>query len=150
MQLKVCYPLRKLMLTHARAAAIAGRCPAAEVKRIAKGRGALDAANDLVDLAVLHTQYRLAGETVTAAHITRAMEVGTSLGMNLRPVGARPTGHTTSRRDALDLRDRFWTVYLQRYQMMERAAGAVWGADLRQHVPALLARFVARKTVPTV
>ncbi len=145
-QLKVGRPLRKLMLAHARAAAIAGRCPAAEVKRIVQGRGTLDTANDLVDLAALHTQYRLVGETVTDAQVTLAMQVGTSLRTLIRPVGAQlAVPLTTTRREALDLRDRLWTIYLQRYRMMERAGGAVWGGELRKHVPALLARFVARK-----
>jgi len=151
--LKTGRPLRRLLLSNARTQSLVGRCSAAEVARIQRGSGPLDAANDLVDLAFLHTNNGLVDDlTVTAEKVAQAKAIGTELRDKIRPRGeTRSAPLTRAQRDAINVRDRLWTVFVQRYQMMERAAGAVWGADLRQHVPALLARFVPRKkTAPTV
>jgi len=141
-------PLRRLLLSNARTQIIAGRCPADALANIARQRGPLAAADDLVNLAFVHTQHGLVdGVTVSQEQITRAKAIGTELRDKIRPTGeTRAAPLTFAQRDAITLRDRLWTLFLQRYQQMERAGGAIWGADLRKHLPSIHARFVAKKS----
>lgn len=141
-------PLRALLLSNARTLSLIGRCSPAEVERIESGRGATDAATDLIDLAVLHNQHELtgAGSAVTAAQVRRAKELGTEVVKKVRPAGAgRASARTPEQQAVADLRDRLWTVLVQTHGYFERVAGARWGRDLGQHVPRLQARYVPRK-----
>ncbi len=138
-------PLRRVLLLSARTHAAQNRCPVGEVERVMRGTGDLDAAQDLVDLAFLHTQHGLAGETVTAAQVTRAKVVGTALIPMIRTAGARRPPRTNAQRDAINLRDRLWTVMFQTHAHLDQAGGALWGRALKDHVPALQARYVPRK-----
>lgn len=141
-------PLRALMLMNARAHALAGRCSRTEVERIAQGRGAVDLAQDLVDLAFLHTNDGLTavGSAVTDAQVRRAKALGSSLLTRINPAGHdRPSRLSNAQRDARALRDRLWTVFVDTYAEVERAAGALWGRQLSQRIPALQTRSVPRK-----
>lgn len=141
-------PLRARLLTSARLHAIDGRCPAAEVERIARGRGAVDLANDLVDLAFVHTQNALvdAGRSVTDEQVKRARLLGIELRAKIHPAGAaRPSRITLGQHIVIVQRDRLWTLLVQAHQQLERAGGALWGRDMPRHVPALLKRAVPRK-----
>ncbi|MDB4930221.1 MAG: hypothetical protein JWM10_2705 [Myxococcaceae bacterium] len=140
-------PLRQLLMSNARAQSLVGRCSAAEVARIAKGRGAVDTAQDLVDLAVLHATPALvvAGGVVADDDVRRAKAIGTALLVKIRPSGTvRGHRRTAAQLDAVSLRDRLWTLLVQWYEHLERAAGAVWGRRFTDHVPALQARHVPR------
>ncbi len=143
-------PLRRQLLASATAQSLAGRCPAAEVARIVRGRGALDTAADLVDLAFVHTHHGLTGgnASVTEAQVARAKALGTTLRHLIRPNGAPPPPRSSGHIDVIALRDRLWTVLLGVHADMERAAGALWGSQLRQHVPPLRSRHVPRKKKP--
>ncbi len=145
-------PLRALMLANARAQAMAGRCSSIEVDRIVRGRGAVDLAQDLVDLAFLHTNDGLtaAGSAVTDAQMWRAKALGSSLLTLINPRGHdRPSRLSNAQRDARVLRDRLWSVFVDTYAEVERAAGALWGRQLALHIPALQTRSVPRKRTPT-
>ena len=141
-------PLRRLLLASGRAHALTGRCPTNEVERIAKGRGAVDTAIDLVDLALLHTEHDLLGNgsAVSAAQVQRAKVLGSTLRGKIRPRGLeRPSRRTNGQRDAMALRDRLWTVLVESYALVERAGGTLWGRQMSLHIPALQGRYVPRK-----
>jgi len=141
-------PLRALLLSNARTLSLIGRCSPAEVTRIERGLGSVDAATDLVDLAVLHTDRDLigSGSAVTAAQVKRAKALGTDLLKKIRPATASRARTRTSGQEAmLALRDRLWTLLVQTNEYFERIAGARWGRDLGAHVPRLQARYVAKK-----
>lgn len=141
-------PLRALLLANAQTLSMVGRVSPAEVARIEKGRGAVDAATDLLDLATLHADRELTGggSLVTAVQLRRAKVVGTALLQKIRPSGARTASRRTlAQRDAAALRDRLWTLLVQSHDLLDRAAGAVWGRDLGLHVPKLQGRYVPRK-----
>ncbi len=140
--------LRKLLLSNARFHVLAGQCPADEVKRIAKGTGPVDAAKDLVDLAILHNAHPIMNTNggTPPERLARALELGTQLRERLQPSGAAPVSRRTeSQREAANLRDRLFTLLVRSYDPIERAGGAVWGPKLRDHIPALPTRHVARK-----
>ncbi len=145
--LKAGRPLRRLLLANARFQVIAERCPAAALTNIARKRGPLGIADDLVNLAFVHTQHGLVeGPSITPEKIALAKSIGTELRDKVRPTGeTRAAPPTSAQRYATNLRDRLWTVFLQRYQAMERAGGAIWGAELRKRVPSVHARFVTKK-----
>nr|MBK7067176.1 hypothetical protein [Deltaproteobacteria bacterium] len=141
-------PLRELLLSNAHTLSLIGRCSPAEVARIGRGRGFVDAATDLVDLAVLHTDRDLfgTGSAVTAAQVKRAKALGAELLKKIRPAGAgRASSRTSGQLFAVALRDRLWTLLVQTNEYFERIAGARWGRDLGAHVPRLQARYVAKK-----
>jgi hypothetical protein len=141
-------PLRELLLSNAHTLSLIGRCSPAEVARIERGRGFVDAATDLVDLAVLHTDRDLlgTGSAVTATQLKRAKALGTELLKKIRPASAgRGRTRTSGQETMLALRDRLWTLLVQTNEYFERIAGARWGRDLGAHVPRLQARYVAKK-----
>lgn len=144
-------PLRRQLLASARSFALNGRCSAAEVDRIAAGRGAVDTAKDLVDLARLHAAHGLVGPggAITTAQVARAEFVGKTLREKIRPRGlGRPSVRTDPQRAAVDLRDRLWTVLVETYALVEGAGGFVWGRRMPAHIPALNARTVPRAIAP--
>jgi hypothetical protein len=146
--LRTARPLRRLMLTYARALSLVGHCPAAEVARIAKGRGPRDAADDLGALAALYTAHALvtAGGPVTAQNVQDAVTLGSALAEKLRPMsGVRPDRRTSAQVSAVALRDRLWTLFVRAYEYVEQAGGAVWGRRLAEQVPSLQARKASRK-----
>jgi len=141
-------PLRALLLSNARTLSLVGRCSPEEVARIERGRGAVDSATDLIDLATLHANRELtgAGSAVTAAQLKRAKALGTEIVQKVRPAGAsRASARTADQQNAVALRDRLWTLLVQTHDYFERIAGARWGRDLGKHVPRLQARYVAKK-----
>lgn len=144
-------PLRRLLLAQAQALALSGRCPAPEVARIARGRGPVDTAQDLADLAHLYDAHALAGASgvVHAAQVERARSLGDLLLKRIRPDGLDVRRRrTTEQRSAAALRDRLWTLLLNDYRHLEQAAGALWGARMREHLPALQTRRSSRKRRP--
>lgn len=147
--LKRAYALRETMLASAVALGLAGTLPKREVEKIQEGRGPLDAAQDCVDLAAVFKKHAAAvrGKTpVTAAQVTEAATLGTSLIKVLRPRSVkkdrRPTG---ALKDAVDVRDRFATIVTTRHELLRRVGHWFWGDAVDQHVPALQARAVQKR-----
>lgn len=147
--LKRTYALRETMLASALALGLAGTLPKREVEKIQEGRGALDAAQDCVDLAALFKKHAAAvrGKSpVTAAQVTEAARLGTDLIKVLRPRSVkkdrRPTG---ALKDAVDVRDRLATIVSTRHELLRRVGHWLWGDAVDQHVPALQARAVQRR-----
>lgn len=98
--------------------------------------------------ALLHVEYKLTGEgsAVTAAQVTRAEVLGSMLRERIHPSGAaRRPRRTAAQRDAENVRDRLWTVLVERYATIERAGGTLWGRQMPDHVPTLQGRYVPRR-----
>jgi hypothetical protein len=144
-------PLRALMLSEARTRALKHKALLPEVRRIEKGRGAVDAVQDLIDLATFFTRNKLAraGGAVTPADLKRAAELGAELLRRLKPKGAkRGSARSAEQQKAAALRDRLWTLLVRRYEHLECAGGAAWGRLLDEHIPSLQSRYVAAKRTP--
>ena len=145
-------PLRRLLLSAAQSYSLAGRCSAAEVRRIARGTGPLDAANDLVDLAILYANDDLvvAGGAVTAEQVARAAVIGNRLATLIRPRHVHRPTYTNAQREARALRDRLWTLLLRTHAHVAQAAGALWGLDAHAHIPRLQSRDVPQKRLKVI
>lgn len=134
--------LREILLVSAEALAKSGVIPARPVAKIREGRGAIDSAQDCVDLSALFSKYSKevkAKTAVTPAQRKDAAEVGTELLKRLRRKG-------TKRKDsaivaaAVDARDRVWTLLVQRHDEARRAGMWIWGDEVDAHVPPLQSR----------
>lgn len=146
--------LRALMLSSAESLVRAGLLPERAVEKIRQGRGAMDAAQDCVDLAALFRSNagKLRGKTpVSAANLAEAANVGSELLTMLKPKAARSgKGAGKELMAAVDMRDRFWTMLVRRYEKARRAGVWLWGeAEVDEHVPLLQSRVAApRKATP--
>lgn len=146
--------LRTLLLTAAEALANSKIIPARLVEKIRKGRGVRDLVQDCIDLAALFRKYaaEIAGKTaITKEQIDEAASVGNSLLRVLVPKAARKAKKTPDDvKDAVELRDRLWTLLVTRYREHLRRAGMwQWGDDVDDHVPPLQSRAAAsRKSAP--
>lgn len=141
--------LRTLLLSGAVALARARVLDEKAVARIQSGSGAVDVAQDCIDLAAL---YRAHGEVignrtaVTANDLREAAALGTELlalldgnGVEGAPPRAVPLAEATA------IRDRFGTLLTQEYTYVARIGGYRWGHALAQHVPPLRSRSLARR-----
>ena len=136
------HPLRRKLLSSATALAEAGVLPAADVAKIQKGQGHIDAATDLVALAALFSKNAkaVAGKSpVSAADVKRADALGSALLTTLKPATAKKTGASPGA-EAADARDRLWTLLVERHDQARRAGAWLFGEHaLDAKVPALLA-----------
>jgi hypothetical protein len=139
--------VRALMLAAAEALALAGVIPEREVARIRSGHGMFDTARDCVELAGLFTAHaeQVSGKTTVSAElIEQATVIGTDLLHSLRPMSARRKP-TPEQQQALDDRDRLWTLVQERHRLMRRIGTWLWDEDVDAHVPALLTYRNRRK-----
>ncbi|MBM4342136.1 MAG: tetratricopeptide repeat protein [Deltaproteobacteria bacterium] len=140
--------LRAMLLNAARSLADKGLLPAAEVRDIERGTGAIDSATDCVRLAGLfraHAAVVAGKHPVEVAEVDEAAAVGTQLLAVLRPAGYKPGGKPETDADrAADIRDRLWTLLVQGYKSVRKAAYYQWGDDFGDHAPALGSRRVER------
>ncbi len=133
--------LRELMLTSAEALAFAGLVESREVHKIRAGKGKIDMATDCVNLASLFGKMEpviRAKTPVTSAQVRRAAELGTALLAILKPKTAKK-GKSSELTDAVEARDRLWTLLVRRHDVLTRVACWLWGEDeMHAHVPSLL------------
>jgi hypothetical protein len=142
--------LRDLMLTSAEALAKARVLPARDVAKIRSGLGPIDSAQDCVDLAALFTKHAkdVKGKTaVTAAHIKQAATVGTDLLKRLKGKRTR-TKPNAGVVDAVDARDRLWTLLVDRHRELRRVGMWIWVDEVDEHVPPLQSRMAPPKKRP--
>ena len=134
--------LRSLLLTSADALAQAGVLSMRDIDKIRAGRGWIDAATDCIELAALfrNNAAALRGKTaVTAAQVMESARVGTELLGRLKPKGTPKTSNGL--KAEVDLRDRFWTLLVNRYEVLRRAGGWLFGMDhMDENVPAIQSR----------
>ncbi|MFO0607586.1 MAG: hypothetical protein U0324_30765 [Polyangiales bacterium] len=117
-----------------------------EVDRIVAGRGALNHAQDGVDLERVFTENRArwAGKhPFTDAEIAEAGRLGNWLLDHVQPDGAVKRA---AKPDAYDrLQRAFWALALDAHKQLRKAAVVLWGEDeLDARVPKLQARQVTR------
>lgn len=142
-------PLRRKLLSAARALAEHGLVPAETVKTIRAGRGTGDLGRDLIALAALFAAHEraIAGKhPIGPDQRAQAEQVGSKIVANTR---TRATPRSRARvgeaRAATELRDRLYTLLVARHDHLARAAGAVWGLSAAKHVPALGSNVRAKK-----
>ena len=137
--------VRDVLLASAEALAKSGVIPARAVAKIREGKGAIDSAQDCVDLSALFRKYakEVKGKTaVTSAQMKEAAELGTELLKRLRRKGTKRKD-SASVTAAVDTRDRLWTLLVQRHQEIRRAGMWIWGDEVDAHVPPLQSRVMA-------
>ena len=136
--------LRALLLSSADALEKVGLLPSAAVKKVRKGKGPFDTADDLVQLAALfrkHTAKLKNKSPVSAELIKEASTLGSDLLALLKPEHAkRKTVVTAEIKDAMDARDRTWTLLVQGHRDLRRAGMWVWADRVNKHVPPLQSR----------
>ena len=137
--------LRYVMLHQAQAAAGLGLIPEGPVERIRRGRGFIDAVEDLVALATLFEQHRavLGGNSVVSDQlIVEAEQLGLSLLEELRPKAAKPSPAKKAEElaRATDDRNRIATLLVNAHAELQRVA-----AYLGLEAPALQARRRVKK-----
>lgn len=141
------WQLRGLLLGAARMLAAAGLVEQDEVDAIAEGKGQRDMAQDCVALADLFRKHEptIAGKhPVDTAQIDEAAAVGAWLVANLR------TTNTASSRPGtpsveIDLRDRFGTLLVQQFGVLEQVVHYFYGTNWASLVPSLQSRAVKRE-----
>jgi hypothetical protein len=134
--------LRATLLDNAVALAGAGLLPAAKVKEIHSHRGGVAHAADLGTLVQLFKSNakKIAGKTpVTAAQLADAAALSTSLARALHPKGRKKQEtNSPERAEAIDIRDRFWTLLMESYAELWRAGAYLFGqAWVTENVPPL-------------
>ncbi len=136
------HPLRRKLLSSAGALADAGVIAAADVEKIRKGSGNLDAAGDLVALAALFGKNAkaIAGKSpIAAADVKRAGALGSELLATLKPASAKASGARPGA-DAAEARDRLWTLLVSRHDRLRRVGTWLFGEHaVDAKVPPLLA-----------
>ncbi|MBL9040666.1 MAG: hypothetical protein JNM83_03640 [Myxococcales bacterium] len=139
--------LRAQLLAAADTLAAFELLPGSQVDKIRQGRGSIDAARDLGDLAALYHKHAAAFASktpVTLPQVQLAAEVGAALLARLSPGGARKS-RVRPPSEALTDRDRLATLLQRWHRDLRRAAYWIWGDDFDAHVPPLLSRAVPRK-----
>lgn len=121
--------LRRLLLLQAEVLVMKGLLPAAKVKKIQEGQGALDVASDCVALASLFEKEKgkLGGKhAIEAREIREAAELGAELLERIAPASAKRTSRA---KVGIGLRDRLFTLLVQRHAEARRALGYLFGLD---------------------
>lgn len=141
--------LRRVLLTSARALAAAGLLAPKAVRAIEIGKGDIDMAKDAMALAALFTSHakKLSGKTaITPALVKEAAQVGAKLNAVLKPQRAKKEVKLTPEQaQATDMRDRFWLLLNQRYDLLWRAGAYLYGkSTVDTRVPPLQA-FAGRR-----
>ena len=138
--LSAAHALRGTLLTIADGLARTGLLPAQDIAKIKKGRGALDAAADCVELSELFGKYekKISGKhAATAQMLKSANEVGSYLLSTLKSSRAKEKKAVNG--PALEARDRLWSLLVQRHKDLRRVGYYLWDDTFGEHVPALLA-----------
>lgn len=138
--------LRMLFKTSLEACGCKGLFPPADVKElkeIAKGTGTLDAAQDCIRYAAFYRRHAeiLKNKTpIEPADITRAEELGQRVRDQLALEGHVRATTGDEVKDAIDLRDRFFTLLVNAYDLALSAAPFLFGKDHKNAVPSMQSR----------
>ena len=142
-------PLRRSILLSARALAAQSLLPESAVKAVHKGRGPQDTGRDLVVLASLFTEHaeKIRGKhPISTKAIRRVAELGAEIATHVRSAATpKDRKRVGEAKTAAELRDRVYTLLLRRFDTLGRAAGALWGLDAVNRVPALHGAIKAKK-----
>lgn len=141
--------LREAMLRIAEGLAMLDLLPEKKVQDIRVGTGALDSARDGIALCELYRAHAaaLAGKHPFAQQdFDELSELAERLTRNLTPQGARTANDRTGRTQAVELRNRLYTLLLLRHRELRKAGYYLFGDASDAHVPPLQARRAAPKT----
>jgi hypothetical protein len=127
--------------------------------QVRRGDSAADTAEDCVALARLLAPHveadggrknkkKKGKKRLSAKKLAEAAEIGAELARRLRP-GDRPGngGATPDVREAVEMRDRLWTLLNERYIDLWRAGAYLFGPEVDDRLPSLQSRRAARKGV---
>lgn len=142
-------PMRERALVMAEILADLGHVPAERVRAIRAGNGPLDSARDAMALQQLFKEHWDAVEgkhPFSRADLADLGERGQWLFARLRPGAA--VSEPAKRGDAAVLRDRFWTLLVQRHEHLREAGVVVFGLRaLDESVPPLGSRIAPAPAV---
>jgi len=148
------YQLRKAFLSSLESAATLGLVQSKAVEAILAGTGALDATQDLADSCGLYraNAAALANRTsITPELLDEAEPLSVEVRGLLRPGASKKRPATPEETAAALVRDRVWTLLVNRYEFARRAAFVVWGTrEADEHVPPLMSRRGTKKPPPAV
>lgn len=136
---------RLILLKFADSYAQIGLLPESDVTSIKKGKGQLDLAQDCIDLAALFRRHanKLKGKSpIDTQFLLETSSIGTELITLLKPVGASSSSSKPKAKQASNVRDRFWTLLLQRHEILWKAGAILFGKKVNEHVPPLQSRTV--------
>jgi hypothetical protein len=142
------YELRLPMLLIAEGLAQLGIIPAKLVQEIRSGKGALDAAHDGVSLGKLYQSHAttLAGKhPFSSQQLDEIITLGERLTRQVTPEHARATGSRKPLSPSRDLRNRLYTLLVERHQDLRKAGYYLFGSSIDTYVPVLQARRPAAK-----
>lgn len=143
------YELRLPMLLIAEGLAQLGLIPAKLVQDIRSGSGPRDAAKDGVDLGKLYTTHAaaLSGKhPFTAAQLQEVITLGERLSVQVKPDRARTKGSPKEPSPSRDLRNRLYTLLVERHQDLRKAGFYLFGNAVDAYVPLLQAHRPATKS----
>lgn len=118
---------------------------------IKQGRGPVDSAQDVSDLAVLMERPELKGQfpQVTAEILEEAKLLSAELLALLRPNTAKKGARKTeSHATALEIRNRFAELVVRRHDWLWRCGAVLFGRDVDRHVPGLRANRATTASEP--
>lgn len=138
--------IRATLLPVVAGLAATGRIPQTEHDAIVRGRGPRDVASDCVAISHVFDKYKKAVKDKHSADpkmIKRAGEIGSFLLQNLRPARA-PTEKAPPPPPAVEIRNRFATLLVKRYSLLQVVAHYFEGDDYERVVPPLMSRQASR------
>jgi len=142
--------LREPMLLIAEGLALLGLLPADRVQAIRAGTGPIDAAMDGADLAALYREYAqaLAGKhPFTPDMLDEIARLGGWIVQHVTPTGGREAV-AAEPSEAEDLRNRFWSIVVERHAHARKAGFYLFGDRLDEMVPPLQSRVLGRRGDP--
>ncbi len=145
-KLAVVAGLREPILRAAELLAGKGHLPEAEVAKIRAGTGKFDQASDGVALVLLFSrnEAKVSGKhSFTAEDFTTLREASEWLMDRLTPAGAKKA--PAARRDEEDLRDRFWTLLVERHPELRVMGYVLFQEDFDAKVPRLQSRVAGTR-----
>lgn len=145
-KLAVVASLREPILRAAELLAGKGHLSVSDVAKIRAGTGKFDQASDGVALALLFAQNeaKVAGKhPFTAEDFTTLREASEWLMDRLTPAGAKKA--PAARRDDEDLRDRFWTLLVERHPDLRVMGYVLFQEEFDTKVPRLQSRVAGAR-----
>jgi hypothetical protein len=143
--------IRSTLLPVVAGLAATGLVPQTEYNAIVRGRGPRDTASDCVAICHVFDKYKKAVKDKHSADptmIKRAGEVGAFLLQHLRPAHA-PAEKAPPPPPAVEIRNRFATLLVKRYSLLQVVAHYFEGDDYERVAPPLMSRQASRASKNT-
>ncbi|MGI5863949.1 MAG: hypothetical protein ACOX6T_18100 [Myxococcales bacterium] len=141
------YELRKVFFNQIETLIGTGDLRPDEYKKMRRGKGMLDVANDLIDCVALleRNEPVLGGKlSVNSKLLAEGFELGWLLRQSIEP-SASPKSGSPKKNESAEVRDRLWTLVKRRHRELRRIGAWMWPEDVDKRVPPLLARQRKKK-----